>query len=220
MVQYACPGGGEAPGYLSVPDAGAEQAPGVVVLQEWWGLNDQICGVADRLSGAGYRALVPDLFRGRVTSDPDEAHHMMSGLDWRGATSEDLRGAVQFLKDNGRKVAVMGFCMGGALSVMAAEQVPELDVAVCFYGIPPAEVADPTKLRAPILFHFAQHDDWCTPDAVHALEGQVIDSGVGFEIYRYDAQHGFFNEERPAVYEPVAARKAWRRSLQWIQHHI
>ena len=120
------------------------------MIQEWWGLNDQICGVADRFARAGYNALAPDLYEGRVTQDADEAGHMMEGLDFPGATHQDLRGAARYLGNVGNgRVAVMGFCMGGALTVAAAVHVPECDVAVCFYGIPPREFADPSAMTVP-----------------------------------------------------------------------
>ena len=117
MIDFKRPDGSSCKGYLA--DAGSGK-PGVVVIQEWWGLNDQIKGVADRFAAAGYNALAPDLYKGRVTQKPDEANHMMNGLDFVGATDQDIAGAVQHLAATSRKVAVMGFCMGGALTVAAA----------------------------------------------------------------------------------------------------
>ena len=130
-VQFNSPDGSSVPGYLAMPEAG-ESTPGVVVIQEWWGMNSQIKSVADRYAAEGYRALVPDLYRGRVTQDAGEAEHLMTGLDWGGAANQDIRGAVQFLKSGGQKAAVLGFCMGGALTILAAVHVPELDAGVCF----------------------------------------------------------------------------------------
>ena len=218
-IQFNCPDGNTAPGYLALPAAGAD-APGVVVIQEWWGMNSQIKSVADRYAAAGYRALVPDLYRGRVTQDPDEANHMMSGLDWGGATHQDIRGAVQHLKAGGQKAAVLGFCMGGALTIMAGVHIPELDAGVCFYGIPPKEAADPRQIRVPLQSHFANQDDWCTPDAVNALEEDLKAGGVNHELFRYDAQHGFVNNERPEVYDAAAADEAISRSLAFLKSHL
>lgn len=218
IIQFRCPDGSTAPGYLATPAAG-DDAPNVVVLQEWWGLNSQIKGVADRLAEQGYRALVPDLYRGRVTQSPDEANHLMTGLDWPGATRQDVRGAARHLKTNGRKTAVLGFCMGGALTVIAGVEAPELDAAVCFYGIPPAEAADPREIRVPFQGHFANQDDWCTPAAVDALETQMKAAGVNHELFRYDAAHAFFNEDA-AVYDAAAARQAWERSLVFLRAHL
>jgi carboxymethylenebutenolidase len=167
MIEFERPDGGRTRGYLASAGAGR---PGIVVIQEWWGLNDQICGVADRFARAGWNALAPDLYAGRVTQSPDEANHLMTGLDFAGATHQDIRGAVGHLAADGAKVGVMGFCMGGALTVAAAVHVPELSAAVCFYGIPPKEFADPAKIAVPFQGHFANRDDWCTPAAVDALE--------------------------------------------------
>lgn len=218
-IQFKCPNGSTAPGYLATPAKGASAAA-VVVIQEWWGLNSQIQGVADRFAQAGYRALVPDLYRGRVTQSPDEANHLMSGLDWAGATNQDIRGAAQHLKAGGGKVAVLGFCMGGALTIMSGVHVPEVDAAVCFYGIPPEKAADPQEIRVPIQGHFAQKDDWCTPAAVDALEQKLKAGKVKFELYRYPGQHGFFNEQRPEVYDAQGAAQAWQRTLAFLKAHL
>ncbi len=152
MIDVARPDSGVTKGYLAMAGQGR---PGVVVIQEWWGLNDQICGVADRFARSGYNALAPDLYQGRVTTTPDEANHLMAGLDFPGATHQDLRGAAHHLKGQNGKVAVMGFCMGGALTIAAAVHIPEVTAAVCFYGIPPKDFADPAKIRVPFQGHFA-----------------------------------------------------------------
>jgi carboxymethylenebutenolidase len=218
MIEFKCPNGSQAPGYLAEP--GRKDAPGVVMIQEWWGLNPQIKGVADRFAQAGYRALVPDLYRGRVTGKADEASHMMDGLDFVGATHQDLRGAAQYLKAAGGKVAVMGFCMGGALTIMAAVHVPEVDAGVCYYGIPQAKHADPLKIRVPLQCHFANRDDWCTPAAVNALEEKLKAGKIRYELYRYPGAHGFFNETRAEVYDPKGAEESWERTLKFLQAHL
>src|SRR5690349_17038537 len=146
MIEFARPDGGKSKGYLATAGQGR---PGIVVIQEWWGLNDQICGVADRFARAGYNALAPDLYKGRLTARVDEASHLMSSLDFPDATNQDLRGAVQHLQGMSGKVAVMGFCMGGALTIAAAVHVPGLAAAVPFYGIPPKDFADPAQIRIP-----------------------------------------------------------------------
>jgi carboxymethylenebutenolidase len=191
-----------------------------VVIQEWWGLNDQIRGVCDRFAAAGFNALAPDLYQGRVTTSPDEANHLMTGLDWVGATEQDVRGAVQYLKSRGGRVAVMGFCMGGALTLIAGVKIPELDAGVCFYGIPPTEVADPQHIAVPLQGHFANQDDWCTPPAVNALEATLKAAGVNHELFRYEAQHGFFNEQRPEVYNAEASQQAWERMRRFLNAHL
>ena len=213
IVTLGRPDGGSIRAYL----AGAgDKRPGVVVIQEWWGLNDQICGVADRFARAGYTALAPDLYQGRVTQEPDEAKHLMGGLDFPGATHQDIRAAVLHLKGLGGKVGVTGFCMGGALSIAAAVHVPEVSAAVCFYGIPPKDFADPAKIRIPFQAHFADRDDWCTPQAVDDLERAMRAAGSAPEIFRYAADHAFFNERRADVYDADCADQAWERTLAFL----
>ncbi len=219
MINVTRPDGKTCPAYLVNPAAGAS-APGFVMIQEWWGLNDQIKGLAERLAKQGYRVLVPDLYRGKLTANPDEANHLMTGLDFMDAGTQDVRGCAQYLKQSSPKVAVGGFCMGGALTVIAAVHVPEVDAAVCFYGIPPAEAADPAKVRVPFQGHFANQDDWCTPAAVDQLEAALAKSGVQREIYRYDAQHAFMNEARPEVYDAKAAELAWQRTTDFLKRTI
>jgi carboxymethylenebutenolidase len=216
-IQFARPDGAKTRGYLALAGNGK---PGIVVIQEWWGLNDQICGIADRFARAGYNALAPDLYKGRVTAVADEANHLMSGLDFPGATFQDIRGATQHLKSLGPKVAVMGFCMGGALTVAAAVHVHEAAAGVCFYGIPPADFADPAKIKMPFQGHFANRDDWCTPAAVDALEKAMKGAGQSPEIHRYDANHAFFNEQSEANYDVASANKAWDRTLAFLKKHL
>ena len=218
MIEFKRPDGSACRGYLANAGQGA---PGVVVIQEWWGLNEQICGIADRFARAGFNALAPDLFQGRVTQKPDEASHLMNGLDFPGATHQDIRGAVEHLRGMGSgKIAAMGFCMGGALSIAAAVHVPKLAAAVCFYGIPPKEFADPAAIRIPFQGHFASKDDWCTPAAVEALEAAMRAKGATPEIHRYDADHAFFNERRPEVYDATCAKQAWERTLAFLAKNL
>ena len=141
MLQFKRPDGKTCPGYLATPNSGSG-AHGFVCIQEWWGLNEQIKKTADRLAEAGYRALVPDLYRGKLAKAADEASHLMKGLNFPDAAEQDIRGAVQYLKQSSRKVAVGGFCMGGALTILAAVRVPEMDAGACFYGIPDLPAAD------------------------------------------------------------------------------
>jgi carboxymethylenebutenolidase len=222
IVSFKRPDGKSASGYLAEPKAGAG-APGVVVIQEWWGLNDQIKGVADRLAAAGYRALVPDLYRGKVTVDDKEAEHLMTGLDFGDAAGQDVRGAVQYLKGKSTKVGVTGFCMGGALTILSAVNVPEADAAVCWYGYPPLEYVDAAKIKAPLLAHFAIDDQPFPIAKVEALEKKLRDAGVRFEVHRYKAKHAFANEERVgknafpfAEYNPEAAKLAWQRTMEFL----
>lgn len=214
-IQFKRPDAKNCPGYLATAKADAS-APGFVVVQEWWGLNQQIKKTAARLAEAGYRALVPDLFRGKVATAADEAGHLMAGLNFLDAAEQDIRGAVQYLKQSSEKVAVGGFCMGGALTILAAVRVPEMDAGACFYGIPPAELAPAQDIKIPLICHFANQDDWCTPAKVNELEAALKQSKSNYEIYRYNAHHAFMNEARPEVYDAACAKQAWDRTLKFL----
>lgn len=217
-VQFTRPDGQIVKAYLQ--EAGNDtSAPAVVVIQEWWGLNAQIKHTADRLAEAGFRALVPDLYRGKLATSAEEANHLMSNLDFGGAL-QDIQGAVSFLQQTGSRVAVLGFCMGGALSILSALNVRDVDAAVCFYGIPPEGAADPSKIRIPLQGHFGNIDDWCTPERVDVLEGQLKAGKVDYELHRYQAHHAFFNEMRPEVYDPAASAQAWTRSLEFLRNRV
>ena len=215
LIEVKRPDGKTCPAYLAEAKAGAS-APGFVMIQEWWGLNDQIKGMADRLAGEGYRVLVPDLYRGRKAATPDEAGALMGALDFADAGKQDVRGCVQHLKKTSAKVAVGGFCLGGAVTVIAAVHVPEADASVCFYGIPPTAVADPAHVKKPFQGHFANIDDWCTPAAVDDLEKALAKSGASFEIHRYQAHHAFMNASRPDVYDEACADLAWQRTKEFL----
>ncbi len=216
MIDFKRPDGSTCKGYAAEAGKGK---PGIVVIQEWWGLNDQICGVADRFARAGYNALAPDLYKGRVTQKPDEANHMMSGLDFVGASDQDIAGAVKHLAGMGGKVAVMGFCMGGALTIAACARIPGIAAGVPFYGVPPAQLADPAKIKVPIQGHFANKDDWCTPALVNEFEKAMNAGGQKPEIHRYDALHAFASE-RSEAYDVKSANAAWERMLAFLGKHL
>lgn len=221
MIGYKRPDGESVEGYLAEP--ASQNAPGIVVIQEWWGLNDQIKGVAGKLAAAGYRALVPDLYRGKVALEAHEAEHLMKGLNFGDAAGQDVRGAVQYLKASGSaRVAVTGFCMGGALTVLATANVPELDAAVIWYGVPPLEYVDAAKIKIPLMGHFAIHDTAFPIAQVDALEKKLQQAKVSFEFHRYDAKHAFANETADSKhldflkYNPAAAELAWRRTMEFL----
>jgi len=225
-ISYQRPDGQSVNGYLAEP-AGATGAPGIVVIQEWWGLNEQIRGVADKLAAAGYRALVPDLYRGRVALEAHEAEHLMKDLNFGEAAGQDVRGAVQFLKGSGsRKVGITGFCMGGALTLLSAVNVPETDAAVTWYGYPPLEFVDAGRIRAPLMGHWATDDAAFAIAGVDALEARLRAAAVGYEFFRYDCKHAFANETADSKnlpflkYDPQAAELAWRRTMDFFARHI
>lgn len=220
MISFKRPDGKDCSGYYAKPAAG-DNAPGVVVIQEWWGLNDQIKGVANRLADLGYRALVPDLYRGKVTVEVAEANHMMTNLNFGDAAGQDVRGAVQHLKKTSAKVGAVGFCMGGALTVLAAVFVKELDAASSWYGFPPEGAADVKTISIPIQFHFASKDQFFTPDQARALEAKLKEGKVSFESHWYEANHGFGNEtDLIKTYDAEATKLAWQRTVDFFAKHL
>lgn len=156
-VTFKRPDGAEVNGYLASP-AVLEGAPAIVLIQEWWGLNEQIKGVAIRLAECGYRVLVPDLYRGASTVEEEEAHHLMDSLDFGDAVSQDIKGAVRYLQADSQKVGVTGYCMGGALTLLALNAIPELAAGVVWYGFPPLEYLDAAKIKAPLIGHWGTQD--------------------------------------------------------------
>lgn len=225
-IEFKRPDGQSVGGWLAEPAGGG--GPGVVVIQEWWGLNDQIRGVAARLAAAGYSALVPDLYRGKSTVEAEEAHHLMSNLDFGAAASQDIRGAVQHLESRGAaKVGVTGFCMGGALTILTLTMAPEADAGVSWYGYPPLEFVDASKIKAPLMAHWAEQDQAFAIDGVAALEAKLEAAGVRYKGHRYLAHHGFANETAcgpnriPITqYDPAWAQIAWDRTLRFFGREI
>ena len=225
-ISFQRPDGKTVQGYLAEP-ANVANAPAIVVIQEWWGLNDQIRGVAERLALAGYQALVPDLYRGKSTVEAEEAHHLMTGLDFGDAASQDIRGAVQFLKGRAPKVGVTGFCMGGALTLLALTQSPELDAGVVWYGCPPLDYIDASQIKVPVLGHFATQDQFFPIATIDALEEKFGAAGVSYAFHRYLALHAFANEtavgpnRMPATqYDAVWSQQAWDRTLRFFGQHL
>jgi carboxymethylenebutenolidase len=217
-VTFKRPDGNDCNGYLATPTAG-DQAPGVVVIQEWWGLNDQIKGVADKLSAIGYRALVPDLYQGKVALDVAEAKHMMTNLNFGDAATQNVRGAAQHLKQSSAKVGVVGFCMGGALTVLAAMYVQEVAACSSWYGFPPEEAGDVRTIKSALQLHLAEKDQSFAPDAARALEAKLKEGKVPYEAHWYDAGHAFFNEKGPN-YNAECAKLAWDRTVNFFAKHL
>ena len=207
--------GGEVSAVLEVP-AGDAKAPGVVVIQEWWGINEQIQSVAKRWADAGFVAIVPDLYHGKLAKDADEAGAMMKALDFPKAVQE-IGAAANYLETHPRctgKVAVHGYCMGGALTFATAVNVRGLSAVVPYYGLPGD--LDWSKIDAPVQAHFAQHDDWATIAGAEKIKAAVK---VPMELFTYDAQHAFCNDKRPEVYNAACATQAWDRTLAFVRQH-
>ncbi|MEY4763695.1 MAG: hypothetical protein RI907_368 [Pseudomonadota bacterium] len=194
--------------------------PGLVLLHEWWGLDPATLDIGRRLADAGHVVLAPDFYRGTLAQTPQEAAQLKAGLDMRLAAEQDVAACVAWLREAPRQVGVLGFCMGGALTLAAAALTPGLDAAVCFYGIPPAKVADLATIRIPFQGHFAQLDDWCTPAAVATLEAQLMQAGLQPDFHSYPAHHAFLNHRRADVYDPQQAALAWQRTLAFFATHL
>lgn len=213
--------GRTAQGYLAVPEKGS--GPGVIVIQEWWGLVDNIKKVADRFAQAGYVALAPDLYHGTSTKSPDEAGKLMMALNIA-ETEKDLRGAADHLLaqpgTRGSKLGVVGFCMGGQLALFAASKNSKIGACVDFYGIHPQVKPAFDKMAAPVLGLFAEKDAYVNPAAVRELQKTLESHGVKADIHIYPGvDHGFFNDSRE-VYDAAAATDAWARVLSFFGKHL
>jgi carboxymethylenebutenolidase len=215
--------GSTAQGYLAVPEGGS--GPGVVVIQEWWGLVPHIEDVADRLAAEGFVALAPDLYHGEATTEPDEAGKLMMTLDMERA-AKDLKGAIAECRTRGSAtgVGVIGFCMGGGLALLAATLDGEtVKATVPFYGVIPGGGPGPdyTRLGGPIQGHYAEQDDFAGPPAVAQLTADVQAAGGTIEVFTYPGtQHAFFNDTRPEVFDAAASAQAWERSLSFLRANL
>ncbi len=221
MVEFKS-NGGQTSGYLAIPENGT--GPGVVVIQEWWGLVDHIKDVCDRFAAEGFVALAPDLFHGKIAKSPDEAGKLMMAIRIDEA-EKDLRGAIQYLLDHdattGDKVGTIGFCMGGALSLYAATKNPQVGACVVFYGGHPNVKPDLPNLQAPVLGIFAERDGFVTPAVVRELERKLKELGKSVEVHIYPGtDHAFFNDTRPEVYNADAAADAWRRTIEFLRLNL
>jgi carboxymethylenebutenolidase len=219
-ISFEQPDGKTAEGYLAA--ASGRRRGGLVVIQEWWGLQDQITGICDRLADAGFEALAPDLYSGAVIPyhDIKSADHEMNALDFRDATDQASRGAAQRLLSSGGKVGITGFCLGGIITVLGACRIPELSCGVAYYGLPSPDDYDPADIRIPLQGHFALEDNWCKPEHVDAFEAAVAAAKKDVTIYRYAVKHGFVNEQLPHVFDRAAFDLAWQRTLAFFGQHL
>ena len=212
--------GGTTPGYLATPAGG--KGPGVLVIQEWWGLVPHIKHVADRFAAEGFSALAPDLYHGKTASEPDGAGKLFMALNIAQA-EKDLRGAATFLAgySSTAKIGAVGFCMGGQLALFAGTVNPSVGAVVDFYGIHPNVKPDYTKLSGPVLGLFAEKDQFVTPQTARELDAAIKKAGKTSEIHIYpNVDHAFFNDERPDAYNKAAAEDAWRRTLAFFRQHL
>ncbi len=204
------------PAYLARP---AQPGPAVLVIQEWWGLNDQIKAVADRFAGEGFYALAPDLYHGEVAQAPDQARRLAMQLALNQA-ADDLSGAVDLLiaESSQPRISVVGFCMGGGLTLSLAVHRSEVAAAVPFYGIPrDAAELDWSKLQAKVLGHYGEQDSGIPVSAVLELREKLRTLGKDAELRVYpDAGHAFFNEQG-RNYQEKASREAWEATLRFLR---
>jgi carboxymethylenebutenolidase len=192
--------------------------PGIVLIQEWWGLNDHIRDVAQRYAKEGFLVLAIDLFHGKTTKDAGEANKLMGELDWEKAVAE-IRGAVHTLRSHPSctgKVGVTGFCMGGGLTFAAATSVEGISAAVPFYGLPPPKYQTWAKVKVPVLAHFAKKDGWVKPSIGEEIKKQVST----MEMYVYDEDHAFFNDTRPEVHGKESSKLAWERTIAFLKKNL
>ena len=209
-------------GYLAVPPQEGK-APGIIVIQEWWGLVPHIKDVTDRLASTGYVAFAPDLYGGKTTAEPDEASKLMLELSIDTAI-EDMLVAIDFLKRHPNvleeSLGCVGFCMGGALSIQLAAAYP-VKAAVTYYGIPYRKEPDYSAIQGSIQGHFAEDDQWASWEKAQELDRKLRSAGVDTEMYLYEGtSHGFFNDSRPEVYRPEAARLAWDRTIDFFRRKL
>jgi len=221
MVQFPY-AGGTTSGYLSVPEQGS--GPGVLVIQEWWGLVDHIKDLCDRFAGEGFVALAPDLYHGKTTKSPDEAGKLMMALRIDEA-ERDLSAAAQYLARHdstiSEKIGVVGFCMGGALALYTATKNSKIGACVVFYGGHPKVKPDLPNLHAPVLGLYGQNDRSVTPAVVRDLEQRLKTLGKQIEVKIYPgADHAFFNDTRPQVYNAEAAADAWQRTVDFLRKNL
>lgn len=221
-VEYPDADGETLMGYLAHPE-GEGSYPGIVVIQEWWGLDEHIKEVTRRFAAAGYVALAPDLYHGVVATEPDEARKLVMELDMEEAVRE-IQQAIAYLLEQpataGDQAGIVGFCMGGRLTLMTALAADNLGAAIAFYGSP-LEPAQASEVKAPILGLYGSADTGIPVDAVNTMEAALSEAGIDHEIHIYDgAQHAFFNDTRANSYNAEAAADAWERSLAWFAQHL
>jgi carboxymethylenebutenolidase len=219
MVQFPS-NGGTTSGYLSTPQSG--KGPGVLVIQEWWGLVGHIKNVCDRFAAEGFSALAPDMYHGKTANEPDGAGKLFMALNIAQA-EKDLRGAATFLagQSSTSKLGAVGFCMGGQLALFAATLNPSVGATVNFYGIHPNVKPDYSKLSGPVLGLFAEKDGFVTPQTARDVDAAIKKAGKQSEIHIYpNVDHAFFNDENTAAYNQAAADDAWRRTLSHFRQHL
>jgi carboxymethylenebutenolidase len=222
-VSFQSRSGGDVSGAMAEPAGGEKTpAPAIVLLQEFWGVTEHIKSLVERFAKEGFLVLAPDLYHGKVTSDPAEGAKLAGALDTLKAVDE-IAGAVAFLKAHPRsngKVGVTGFCLGGALAIASGCHVPGLGAVVSFYGIPPADKVDYAKLTAPVMMHVAKHDHWVTTEKASHVRDAIEKHGPHVDLFIYAANHAFVNDTLPDSYSPDNAQVALERTVEFFKQHL
>lgn len=220
MIEFPV-NGGTAQGYLATPNGGS--GPALIVLQEYWGLVPHIEDVTERFAAEGFIALAPDLFHGDTAKSSDKAGHLLMGLDIPRAAREIGGAADYVLAQTGvttKKAAAVGFCMGGQLALLGACEHPaKIGPTVNFYGVHPKVELHPERLTSPVLAHFATRDDFVSKEVADALVDRIAKAGKQVIRYDYEADHAFFNDARPEVYDAECSQLAWARTLKFLREH-
>jgi carboxymethylenebutenolidase len=204
--------------HVARPDNSVTAA--VVLIQEWWGINDHIRDLAGRYAAEGYLCVAPDLYRGKLAKDADEAAKLMQGL----AIEDGVETIQEAIAESKRrysvqKIGITGYCMGGTFALRAACELSDLAAAAPFYGdIPEENILK--KLKVPTLFVAGKRDAWINPAKVNTLIEAARKYDLPVETVSYDADHAFFNDTRPQVYNAEAAADAWRRVLELFRKHL
>ena len=212
--------GGTTQGYLATPASG--KGPGVIVIQEWWGLVPHIKRVCDRFAAEGFSALAPDMYHGKTADEPDGAGKLFMALNIAQA-EKDLRGAATYLagQSSTAKLGAVGFCMGGQLALFAGTLNPSVGAVVDFYGIHPNVKPDYSKLSGPVLGLFAEKDGFVTPQTARGVDAAIKKAGKSSEIHIYpDVDHAFFNDDNKGAYNKAAADDAWKRTITFFRQHV
>jgi carboxymethylenebutenolidase len=221
QVDFASKAGGQVEGALAEP-SGSGKAGGVVVVQEWFGLSGDITALCDRFAQAGFLAVAPDLYHGKRPKTDAEAASAMGAMDKKKALPE-IGDAVSFLKAHPRcngKVAIAGFCLGGALTLAAARTLEGVSAALPFYGLPDVPPDEFAKVRVPIQAHFAKNDDWARASVAEEIQTKVRAGGGHMDLYVYDAGHAFMRGSDPSKYHEPSAKLAWSRAVEFLKKHI
>ena len=215
--------GSSAQGYLARPK-GDGPVPGVIVIQEWWGLNENIKDIANRFAAEGFAAFAPDLYHGRATSEPDEAQKLMMHTDMNRASQELVKAAEHLAQQPytaGRGIGATGFCMGGGLALTLACDSPRIKAVAPFYGVNPSPIDKVRDLQGPVFAIYAEHDAWAGPEVREALERALTQHSIPHEVKVYPGtEHGFFNDTRRDVHHAQASQDAWERVLKLFRENL